>query len=81
MRGGNDREQGRRFSGVEERRGEHRVVGREELSRGRPSGLELAPLPDGWKQFADPSTGRAYYRNEASAETVWERPAAADAVL
>jgi len=32
-------------------------------------------LPIGWEQAADPATGAAYYRNEATGELTWHRPA------
>jgi len=34
-----------------------------------------APLPRGWEQFLDPTTGREYYHNRENGLTTWERPA------
>ena len=33
------------------------------------------PLPDGWVEETDPSSGRAYYYNQESGKTCWQRPA------
>lgn len=35
------------------------------------------PLPDGWVEAADPSSGRSYYVHMASGTTQWDRPTAA----
>ena len=36
-------------------------------------------VPDGWKEIADPKSGRFYYTHKASGTTQWERPADLDA--
>ena len=35
-----------------------------------------APLPEGWKECVDKSTGDSYYYNASTSTTTWERPAA-----
>ena len=35
-----------------------------------------APLPEGWKEYVDKSTGKSYYHNASTSTTTWERPAA-----
>lgn len=51
---------------------------REELSatQGKPGPSFAAPLPSGWHQTLDPSTGRHYYWKEAdpNGSVTWERP-------
>ena len=32
------------------------------------------PLPEGWAEDVDPSSGNKYFYNEATGETTWERP-------
>jgi len=32
------------------------------------------PLPAGWSEFQDPSSGKTYYHNSASGQTTWDRP-------
>ena len=34
------------------------------------------PLPSGWQEVEDPSSGRSYYHKRSSNETTWERPSA-----
>ena len=33
-----------------------------------------APLPDGWKEYVDMSSGQSYYQNSSSQVVTWERP-------
>ncbi|MBV5332839.1 WW domain-containing protein, partial [bacterium] len=33
------------------------------------------PLPDGWEEMTDPSTGRTFYVDHATRATTWVRPA------
>jgi hypothetical protein len=35
-----------------------------------------APLPSGWAEMVDPSSGKTYYVNEAENQSTWERPVA-----
>ena len=34
-----------------------------------------APLPDGWKEYVDKSSGQSYYSHSSTTTTTWERPA------
>lgn len=34
----------------------------------------MDPLPAGWTEHADPSTGKSYFHNAGSGQTTWERP-------
>ena len=38
------------------------------------SGIALTPLPKGWIESADPTTGQVYYYNVESEETSWDKP-------
>ena len=40
---------------------------------------ESDTLPAGWKRWTDPSTGHAYYQNDATKTTQWRRPAPKEA--
>ena len=42
--------------------------------------MDVPPLPEGWIRYNDASTGLDYYNNELTGETLWERPAVAQAV-
>jgi hypothetical protein len=57
----------------EERRARRHAEARlEEARRGRSD-----PLPRGWQEVDDPSSGRSYYHHASTDETTWERPSAA----
>lgn len=38
----------------------------------------LAPLPTGWTEHIDPSSGQSYFYNSADGTTTWDRPKAQD---
>ena len=40
---------------------------------------EEPPLKEGWSEIVDPSSGKAYYFNEETGETTWDRPSAPSA--
>ena len=40
----------------------------------QPDNDGLASLPDGWAEVFDPSSGKAYFYNELTGESTWERP-------
>eukprot|EP00443_Scrippsiella_acuminata_P026206 CAMPEP_0115311838 /NCGR_PEP_ID=MMETSP0270-20121206/75564_1 /TAXON_ID=71861 /ORGANISM="Scrippsiella trochoidea, Strain CCMP3099" /LENGTH=66 /DNA_ID=CAMNT_0002730727 /DNA_START=6 /DNA_END=203 /DNA_ORIENTATION=+ len=40
---------------------------------------QATPLPAGWAEYPDPSSGKMYYHNPATGETTWDRPGAAAA--
>ena len=47
-------------------------------SIGRTSSLTTSsPMPDGWEEKSDPSSGRKYYVNHLTKQTQWDRPCAA----
>ena len=39
-----------------------------------PAAAAPPPLPEGWAEDVDPSSGNKYFYNEATGETAWERP-------
>jgi hypothetical protein len=39
-----------------------------------PPAYEALPLPPGWEEKVDPSTGRVYYVDHTTQRTSWERP-------
>jgi len=44
-------------------------------SIGRTSSLTTSsPMPDGWEEKSDPSSGRKYYVNHLTKQTQWDRP-------
>jgi hypothetical protein len=45
-----------------------------EVEEPGPPLSEEDALPEGWIEVADPSTGEAYFYNETTGETIWERP-------
>ena len=46
-------------------------------SIGRTSSLTTSsPMPDGWEEKSDPSSGRKYYVNHLTKQTQWDRPCA-----
>ena len=47
-------------------------------SIGRTSSLTTSsPMPDGWEEKSDPSSGRKYYVNHLTKQTQWDRPCVA----
>jgi hypothetical protein len=34
----------------------------------------VSPLPEGWAEYVDPSSGRSYYYNSFDGKTTWDRP-------
>lgn len=45
-----------------------------EMTQTRLSTLGDAPLPSGWTEHYDASSGRYFYVNDATNETTWDRP-------
>ena len=41
--------------------------------------MPAAPLPEGWEEITDPTSGRAYYCNGLTGVTTWDRPASEEA--
>merc|ERR1719498_1409208 len=40
----------------------------------KPNSSQPGPLPDGWQEATDPSTGRTYYVNKRTSVSQWTRP-------
>ena len=59
-----------------------RIIAQQEAFRGARASAEStvgagaggSALPPFWKELSDPSSGKPYYWNEVTNETVWERP-------
>ena len=39
-----------------------------------PRASDHGPLPQGWEEVEDPSSGRVYFFNQATGESTWDRP-------
>jgi len=40
--------------------------------------LVSSPLPEGWTEYVDPSSGKCYYYNSFTGTTTWDRPTISD---
>jgi hypothetical protein len=50
------------------------ISGEDEIKESESTGSPELPLPEGWIESTDPTSGETYYYNVETEETSWERP-------